>query len=130
MHNPDVSILFIEDDEIVRDILCSFIGAKYAGVATYSAGSSEEGLILFGKYRQSIIITDINLDGSDGIEMVRSIRALAPDTVIIFVSGCSSVERLKEFEGPAPCHFICKPLNHEDLFALLDRYVKKLPSPR
>jgi DNA-binding NtrC family response regulator len=87
------------------------------------AGSAEEGMELFKKHRQSIIITDINLIESDGIQMVRSIRKLDPDSIIIFMSGCGDVEQLSEFEGEASCHYICKPVNYKDLFAVLDSYM-------
>jgi YesN/AraC family two-component response regulator len=124
VNNSDISIMYVEDDEIVRKIMCLFITAKYANVPTYSAGSAEEGLELFRKHHQSIIMTDINLAGSDGIQMVRSIRALDPCNVIIFITGCSIVERLTEFEGAAPSHYISKPVNFDDLFTLLDKYIK------
>jgi YesN/AraC family two-component response regulator len=119
----DVSILYVEDDEIVREILCSFIIRKYPAVPVYSAGTAEDGIELFNKHHQSIVITDINLPGADGIKMVRSIRKLDPDTVIIFITGCSDIERITEFEGAASCHYLCKPLDYNDLFALFDCYM-------
>jgi DNA-binding NtrC family response regulator len=113
----------VEDDDDVREILCSFISRKYPAVPVYSAGTAEEGVELFNKHRQSIVITDINLPGSDGIRLARSIRKLDPDTVIIFITGCSDIERIKEFEGGVACHHICKPLDHNDMFALFDCYM-------
>jgi DNA-binding response OmpR family regulator len=120
----DISILYVEDDTTVLKIMCSIIHEKYTAIQVFSAGSAEEGLELFRKYRPSIIITDINLSGSDGIQMVRSIRKLDPDTVIIFITGCSDIERITEFEGSASCHYICKPIIYNDLFALLDTYLR------
>jgi len=119
----DVSILYIEDDAIVREIMCSVIEERYNAIPVYSSGTAEEGLELFRKHHPSIIITDINLAESDGIQLARSIRKLDPDTVIIFISGCSDVERLAEFLGTASCHYLCKPLSYKDLFALLDSYL-------
>lgn len=83
----DVSIVYVEDDATAHGILCPFINAKYPAIPIYSAGSAAEGLQLFRKHRQSIIITDINLAESDGIQMVRSIRMLDPDTVIRLCGG-------------------------------------------
>jgi len=120
-----VSILYIEDEDIVREIMCSFIRVKYPSVPIYSAGSAEEGVALFRQHRPQIILTDINLTESDGVQMVRSIRKLDPNTTIIFVTGCSDIEqRVNEFCGSAACHYICKPVNHNELFTLLDRYMQ------
>jgi len=119
----EVSMLYVEDEDIVREIMCSFIRMKYPSIPIYSAGTSEEGLALFRQHHPSIIITDINLAEADGIQMVRAIRRLDPNTIIIFVTGCSDVERLLEFGGGAACHYICKPIDHKELFALLDRHI-------
>jgi len=119
-----VSILYIEDEDIVREIMCSFIRVKYPSVPIYAAGSAEEGLALFRQHRPSLILTDINLTESDGVQMVRSIRMLDPNTTIIFVTGCSDIEQwMIEFGGSSACHYICKPVDHNELFTLLDRYM-------
>jgi len=69
------------------------------------------------------VMTDINLTGSDGISMARSIRSIAPDTVIIFITGSSKTGICAEFEKGGPCHIIFKPVVYDDLFGLLDRYI-------
>jgi len=119
----EASILYVEDDAVVRDVLKSLIVAKYTTVPVYPAATAEEGLDLFWKHHNRIVITDINLAETDCIQMVRSIRTLDPDTVIIFISGCLDVERLTEFEGAAFCHYICKPMDYNDLIAVLDSYL-------
>lgn len=124
----DVSILYIEDDATAREILSSLLTAKYPAIQFYSAGSVNDALELFKERRQSIIITDINLAESDGIQMVRSIRRMDPETIIIFISGCSDIERITEFEGSGSCHYICKPLDYNNLIELLDSYIHILTS--
>jgi len=123
LNQPKISLLYIEDDAVARDILCSFITARYAALSVYTAGTAREGLELFSKHRQSIVLTDINLPDSNGVSMVRSIRTIAPDTVVVFISGNSDVERLAESDESGCCHFICKPVNCLKLFRLLDGYI-------
>jgi ActR/RegA family two-component response regulator len=55
--------------------------------------------------------------------MVRSIREMDSDTIIIFITGCSDVEGLTELVGTVACHYNCKPLDFKDLFALIDSYM-------
>ena len=123
MNQSKTSLLYIEDDAAARDALCSLINVRYTALPIYSAGTAEEGLELFRKHRQSIVLTDINLSASDGVSMARSIRTIATDTVIVFISGSSDVERLVEFDESGRSHFICKPLDCNNLFRLLDRYI-------
>lgn len=117
------SLLYIEDDAIVRDIICSFIAARYPFVSIDSAGSADEGVELFINQRHTIVLTDINLTGSDGVSMARAIRKKAPETVVIFITGNSDVEHLAEFEKSGPSHVIIKPVECDVLFRVLDTYL-------
>ena len=126
LNQPNISLLYIEDDATARDILCSLINIRYAAMPIHSAGTAEEGLELFRKHRQSIVLTDINLSDSDGISMARSIRTIATDTVIVFISGSPDVERLAEFDESGNGHFICKPVDCQKLFRLLDRCINMI----
>lgn len=117
------SLLFVEDDVIVRDIICSFIAARYPALVIDSAGSADEGLELLEKRRHAIVLTDVNLIDSDGISMARAIRERAPETVIIFITGSSDVETLAQFGKSGPSHVVIKPVECGALFELLDTYL-------
>ena len=124
MKTSDISLLCVEDDATVRGLLCSLLKMKYPATPVYLAASADEGLEQFREHRQSIVITDINLAGSSGVQMVREIRKLDPDTVVIFISGCSDIERITAFEGSASSHHICKPMKCSDLTGLLYAYMQ------
>lgn len=123
MKQPTGSLLFVEDDVIVRDIICSFITARYPSMIVDAAGSADEGLELFEKQRHVIVLTDVNLIDSDGISMARAIREKAPETVIIFVTGSADVEQFVPFEKTGHCHVIIKPVECDALLELLDTFV-------
>jgi DNA-binding NtrC family response regulator len=125
-----ISLLYIEDDAIVRDILCTLISKRYTTLPIYSADTAQKGVELFNSHRQSIVLTDINLLDSDGVSMARSIRSIDPDVVIIFISGSSDVERLAEFEKSGSCHLVSKPVDCHNLFLVLDRYINAISCGR
>jgi len=118
--SSQVAILYVEDDAIVREIMRSLIQARYPELVVHAAGSAEQGLELFTEYRHAIIVTDINLGGTDGIQMARTIRKLKPEAAIIFITGSPDVGRFAEFGNGAFCSHICKPVMYDDLFALID----------
>lgn len=117
------TLLYIEDDAIVRDIICSFIAERYPAMVIEAAGSSDEGLALFEKQRHAIVMTDVNLVDSDGVSLARAIRKRAPETVIIFITGTSDIEQLAEFEKSGSGHIIIKPVECVTLFRILDFYL-------
>lgn len=117
------SLLFVEDDVIVRDIICSFIAARYPAMIIDSAGSADEGLALFEVKRHDILLTDVNLIDSDGLVLARTIREKSPETVVIFITGSSDVEPLVEFGKSGFGHIIIKPVECDILFDMLDHYL-------
>lgn len=120
MKQPTSSLLFVEDDAIVRDIICSFIAARYPFLTIDAAGSAEEGVALFESRRHDVVVTDVNLVDLDGVSLARAIRKKAPKTVVVFVTGSSDIEPLAEFGKDGLGHIIIKPVECDALFRILD----------
>lgn len=117
------SLLYIEDDAIARDVLCSLIEAHYPDLKVYSSGTAEEGLDLFKKHLPSIMLTDVNLAGANGVSLARSIRSIATGTVVVFITGRPEIESLVGMNMNGPTHVIIKPVECHALFKLLDSYI-------
>lgn len=62
-------------------------GLSQAGYHVYGASNGTDGLALFQKYLPYCVITDLVMDGIEGIESIQKIRQLAPETHIIAISG-------------------------------------------
>lgn len=78
-------ILVIDDDEKIRTILRRFLEGKGYGVACAVDGA--EGLKLLEAETPSLVITDIMMPNTDGLEVVLSMRAKYPDIPVIAISG-------------------------------------------
>jgi CheY-like chemotaxis protein len=115
------SLLYIEDYAIVRGIICSLIRERYASLTVLDAGTAEEGLELFRQHPCSLVLTDIKLDGMDGLTMIRSIRKRDPGVVVIFITGHNDPS-LEALASPPSC-ILTKPLDCATLFTLLDGYL-------
>lgn len=123
MKQPKKSLLYVEDEGIVRDILCTFIADHYPDMIIDAAASAEEGLALFERQCHDIVLTDITLTGSDGVSLARAVREKAPQTVIVFITGSSDIEPLADFKRSGASHVIIKPVECDVLFGVLDRYL-------
>jgi CheY-like chemotaxis protein len=69
-------VLVIDDDEDTRVALSELLGA--AGAQVQSAGNAEQGLAAFASDRPDVVLCDIAMPGSDGFDVIRTIRALDP----------------------------------------------------
>ena len=65
------SVLYVEDDEVIRTATASFLGRFFSDIVL-----AEDGEIGLEKYKErefDIVITDINMPNMNGIEMIEAI---------------------------------------------------------
>ncbi len=79
------SILVIEDDPGVRDLLTRVLVREGHEIETACDG--REGMQALGDFEADIVITDINMPGMDGIELITNFRKTRVDVPIIAISG-------------------------------------------
>ena len=82
-------ILIIDDEAPIRNMLLEALKANYD---CQTAASAEDGLEILKDSPCSLVISDINMKGITGLEMVPRILAVAPDTVVIIMSGAQTME--------------------------------------
>ena len=121
-----IGILYAEDDEVTRNILCTLIERKFPELRVHAAGNGREGLELFRKHAPAIVITDINMPELDGIQMAREIRNTHPDTVIIMVSAYSDARYLLSAIDIGVSQYILKPIDHKKLFPVIEKSIDKV----
>jgi len=81
----------IDDESAIRDLLCELFGDGEYGCT--KAESGEAALRLLERQRFDLILSDINMgNGMGGIELIPMIRAVAPETVVMVISGEQTIE--------------------------------------
>jgi PAS domain S-box-containing protein len=121
-------ILLIDDEEGIRKVMG--IDLRDAGYEVWTAASGEEGLEIFSRQQPTLVITDIKMPGMDGIEVLRRIKAINPETEVIIITGHGEMElaiRALQFEAS---DFITKPIHDEALSISLKRAEEKIALKR
>jgi nitrogen-specific signal transduction histidine kinase len=116
------SILIIEDDDAIREILKLILEAGGYHVATAEDGA--EGLKLFREQpaRFRVVITDFHMPGMSGLDVVRELRAMPVIPRIICLSGLASeMVDTPEAEG-VEC--VGKPVSAEKLLGTVQRVLE------
>ena len=109
MSDPDLkNILIIDDEPGVRKILCDLFANDYA---CHVVASAEAGLDTLKSNDVALVISDINLQGISGLEMVPQIIAIAPDTIVIMMSGMQTIETAIEAMRVGAFDYLMKPFD-------------------
>ncbi len=126
------TILLVEDEETLRDYLATVLKSK--GYQVFSAADGQTALDLFGTHRVKInlILADFGLPKLDGPDLIKRIKSLEKNAVIVIMSGFADPD-LKSFMAEMDvADFIQKPFSSESLFRIvrstLDRRINRKES--
>lgn len=115
----DLSILLVDDDVSVREMTSAILKSfKFKNVDAVE--SAEEALILFNEKKHDLIMTDWELPGMDGIDLIKAIRTdeasqSVREVPIILASGYTNGEMIKAARDAGTTEFIIKPFSADDL---------------
>src|SRR3712207_3395628 len=91
----------------------------------FTAERGQKGLSLVEENDFDIILTDLHLPDSSGIDMVRRCKEVSPDTEIIMVTGYGSMEKAIEATKAGAFYYVEKPIEFEELFVLIEKAVER-----
>jgi len=121
-------ILIIDDEEANVRILS--LSLRSDGYEVVTAHDGVEGLETFRRESPQIVLTDIRMPGMDGIEVLKSIRALEPDVEVIIFTGHGDIDHAIEALKYGASDFINKPIRDEALSIALQRAHEKIEIKR
>lgn len=113
----------IEDDDDLRFSIRRSLAA--AGHDIVEAESGGVGLELFGSCPVDLVLTDVNLGGEDGIDLVSEFRAAGFEGGAVVMTGYGSVDVAVRAMKNGADDFIEKPVKLDELKALVARLVER-----
>ena len=119
----NIKVLIIDDDPAMLDLTKYHLTEQGYEVTTAATGT--EGLQRAGEQSFDLAITDLQLPDLDGISVVKELKTIAPALEIIMVTGFSSLTRAIEATKAGAFHFVEKPIEYEELFALLEKALER-----
>lgn len=117
-------ILVVDDEEIKRVSLVDDLSA--CGHEAIAAAAGEEALKLMANREFDVVVTDLRMEGIDGMELlqrIKSLGAVGPEVVIMTAYG--SIPMAVEAMKIGAFDFITKPFRNETILPLLRRIEKK-----
>ncbi len=111
------SVLVIDDEPVVLDLFQRALGGK--GLSIRTAKNADEALALIEREGFGCVLTDKNLPGLDGIEIVRRVRKAQPFCACIVMTGYASAGSAVEAFRLGAVDYLEKPF--DDLARVADR---------
>lgn len=121
IESKKIRILIVDDIKAVRNLLSDILSEKYTCV---TAGSGEEALNLIHNEKFNLVLSDIEMNGMSGIELISHIREHSPEIVVMMISGSQNIESAIESMRVGAFDYIKKPFEIEQIEINIERAVK------
>ena len=111
--NESFRILIVDDNREIRTILEEYL--REEGYAAEGAGDGNEALAKHGESPFDLIITDLNMPGMTGMELIKAISKEESTTEFIIITGYASLDSAIEAVKAGAFDYIVKPFRIEEL---------------
>ena len=112
-------IHIIDDEPVIHDILTQLLTSE--GYDVESSASGEEALEKYASQRFDLVLLDLLMPGMDGIEVLRAIKRIQPQAVVVIITAYASVESAIEAMKIGAFDYVQKPFKHEELLLIVAR---------
>jgi two-component system, cell cycle response regulator len=115
----DYSVLYVEDEDIVRETLKDILARRIDKI--YTAENGKVGLDIYKAKKPDIVITDIRMPLMDGITMAKEIKLINPDAQIIITTAHNELDILLDAIETGITQYLIKPIRSRQLINSLEK---------
>jgi cyclic di-GMP phosphodiesterase len=116
-------ILVVDDEDLIRDIICSVL--EQAGFACHPVSSGVGALaILESDHGYSVVVSDVIMDGMDGLTLLSKVRLEYPDIPVVMVTAVHDISVALAAMRNGAYDYLLKPFEREQLLASVRRAVE------
>jgi two-component system NtrC family sensor kinase len=115
-------ILVVDDDEQVRGLFAEYLGAHYSCA---TAADGQEALTHLAREPFALVISDVQMPGLGGTELLRKIIESFPDTAVVMVSGIGRTQRVLDAIRLGAFDYLIKPCELDVLELTVERALER-----
>src|SRR5438067_11696766 len=121
-NEPVETVLVVDDEPIVRDVVVRYL--RHAGYETLEAGDGDTARALIERQSPSLVVLDVMLPGTSGLELCRWIRSRGELPVILLTARGEEADRIVGLELGAD-DYVTKPFSPRELTARVKTVLRR-----
>jgi len=127
MNKLNESVLVVEDDAALREALLDTLRA--AGLSALPAPDAPSALQLLASEEIALVISDVQMPGPNGYELLTSIRRLRPDLPVVLMTAFGTVAQAVAAMREGATDYIVKPFDAQALIEMARRQLATRVAP-
>lgn len=116
-------ILVVDDEPFITELCQRFLTAE--GYEVQTALNGQEALRLFKPYQPDLVLTDIRMQGINGLELIQAVKQHRMDIAIVVITGHGTLSTAIESMKLGVLGFLIKPFTHEELLTAVKQALEK-----
>lgn len=116
-------ILIVDDEAIARDNVAYML--EKGGYEVLTADTGDAAIALLNEREVDLILTDLRMQGRDGMGVLKAARQLWPETEVIVVTGYASIDTAVEAIQKGAYHYLAKPVKIAEMLAIVEKALEK-----
>ena len=121
-------LLLVDDDAHIREVCRSV--AEECGMKVTDVSTAEEALELMEMASVDILLTDLRLPGTSGLELLRRVTQIYPDMAVVMLTQYGTIDSAVEATRMGAADYVTKPFRVEELRARLEQVVHSVELKR
>lgn len=116
------TILIAEDEDGVRESLAEVL--REEGYNVTAVGDGSEAIGTLGDHEFDIVLSDLRMPGADGLEVLRRVRELSPQTLVLIMTAHATVETAVEALRRGAQDYLLKPVIFEEVLHKIENLLE------
>ncbi len=117
------AVVVVEDDETMREYLRAAIAASGCGCETFPDSAAALAYLASVQQPPDLVLSDINMPGMSGMELLRTVRTVSPDLPFILISGLCELSTAMDAMKAGASDYLLKPARREDIVRLVSKHI-------
>jgi CheY-like chemotaxis protein len=117
-------IMVVDDDAVTARFMAHVLG-KRGGFEVCHAADARSALAMAGTQRFDLVITDVEMPGMSGLELLRALREISPDLPVAVITGHASLDYAVQAIRSDADEFLEKPVHPDELIGTATALVAK-----
>jgi putative nucleotidyltransferase with HDIG domain len=128
-HQP--AVVVVEDDPAMREYLDEALTASGCVCNLFPDGASALSYLASVESPPDLVLSDINMPGLSGMDLLRTVRTVTPDLPFILISGLCELSTALDAMAAGASDYLLKPARQQDVVRLVAKHIagQKGPDP-
>ncbi|MCG5075825.1 two-component system response regulator KdpE [Paraburkholderia tagetis] len=122
MSDPSLAVVLIEDEKQIRRFVR--VSLEGEGITVYEAQTGKQGLVEAATRKPDLVIVDLGLPDTDGLDVIRELRGWSDLPVIVLSARTQESEKVAALDAGAD-DYLTKPFGVSELLARIRAHLRR-----